>query len=110
MMIEDATTIRGYGDKAVVRLDNEADGYLTPAGLLIGTVAKERPKCLRGEVLSRGPRCHGVEPGERVIVRSHSAYVELEERRAGERSREVVIVSANQLELAGDRESIARVA
>jgi hypothetical protein len=107
MMIEDATRIRGYGDKAVIRLDNEADGYLTPAGLLIGTVAKERPRCLRGEVLSRGPRCHGVEPGERVIVRSHAAYAELEERRAGERPSEIVIVGVNQLELAGDVRRVA---
>lgn len=102
MMVEDATRIRGYGKFAVVRLDRETDGYVTPAGLLIGNVAMERPKCLFGVVLSRGPKCRGVEVGERVLVRSHDAFVELDERRPGEAPREVIIVSEDQLQLAGD--------
>lgn len=107
-MIEDATRIKGYGPFAVLRLDNEADGEVTPAGLLIGTVAKERPKCLRGTVLSRGKRAHGIEPGEKVIVRSHAAYAWLDEQPApAERPREIVVVHVDQIELAGDVRRVA---
>ena len=106
--IEAAEQIRPLGRRVVVRLDHDRDGWETPAGLLIGSATIERERWLRGTVVRVGSRVREVREGERVIVNRSCAYATLDERTTPtERGNEVVLVSADQLELAGEIERAA---